>query len=253
MIDLHCHLLPGVDDGPPDYAVSAAMATAALADGIEAIVATPHVSMRYRTDPLSIAGRAQELEAEYARRGVGLRVLPGAEVSLSLFSELSDDEVRACRIAGGPYLLLEPSYSSPMPFLGQLVFQLGLQGIRPLLAHPERAPAFQRDPAQVEALVNQGAACVVSVGSVTGQFGGTVKKFTWSLLEQGLVHAIASDAHDPAVRAPRLREPLAGEPMDDDAVEWFTRTAPEAIVAGERLPGAPPRVERRRRFAFRRR
>ena len=242
MIDLHCHLLPGVDDGAETIDDSVAMAQAALADGVEAIVATPHVNHHFDVDPHSINGRVEDLRREFEGRGVPLVVHAGAEVSASKLMDLDDDAVRACCIAGGPYLLVEPSFSNPMPFIGQLMFQLGLKGIRPLIVHPERSLALQRDDDLVEGLVNQGAGLILNAGSITGAFGDAPRKAAWRLLERGLVHAVASDAHSAGTRAPVLAEPLADQAIDRAALEFLTVTAPRAIVAGEPLPRDAPRL-----------
>lgn len=247
MIDLHCHLLPGVDDGAASIGESVAMAHAALADGVETIVATPHVNRHYPTDPHAIRPAVLELRAAFRDRGVALTVHPGAEVAVSVLTDLDEDALRACCVADGPYLLLEPSFANPMPFLGEQVFELALKGLRPLLVHPERSLQLQRTPDAVRQLAAQGVGLIVNVGSVTGAFGGAARKAAWGLLEEGLVHAVASDAHEPAVRAPVLAGPLAGEPIGDAELEFLTATAPAAIVAGEPLP-PPPRIARRRRF-----
>lgn len=254
MIDLHCHLLPGVDDGAATVGDSIAMAEAALADGIDAIVATPHVNRHYATDPHTIRPAVAELQRVFADRGVALTVHAGAEVAISAVPDLGEDELRACCIAEGPYLLLEPSFSNPMPFLGQLVFDLGLKRLRPLLVHPERSLHLQRRVGELQRLSDQGVGMIVNVGSVTGAFGPAAHKVAWSLLSEGLVHALASDAHEPTTRAPELAGPLSGQPIGDDALEFLTSTAPAAIVAGEPLPPRPPRIEPpRRRFALFRR
>jgi len=254
VIDLHCHLLPGVDDGAATVGHSIAMAEAALADGIDAIVATPHVNRRFATDPYSIRPAVEDLRRVFADHGLALTVHPGAEVAVSAVPDLGDDELRACCIADGPYLLLEPSFSNPMPFLGQLVFELGLERLRPLLVHPERSLHLQRKPEELRRLAEQGVGLIVNVGSVTGAFGPAAHKAAWSLLSEGMVHALASDAHEPATRAPELAGPLSGQPIGDDALAFLTATAPAAIVAGEPLPSRPPRIEPpRRRFALFRR
>ena len=254
MIDLHCHLLPGVDDGARTVEDSIAMAEAALADGVEAIVCTPHVDRRFPTDPHTIAAGVTELATAFSERGIALRIYPGAEVAVSSAAELDDDALRACCVAGGPYLLLEPSFSHPMPFLGRQVFELGLKGLRPLLVHPERSLHLQRDIEVVRGLVGQGVGLVVNAGSVTGSFGDGARKAAWALLREGLVHAVASDAHESLVRAPVLAGPLAGAGIEDAAIEFLTQTAPAAIVAGEPLPPSPPAIAPpRRRFALFRR
>src|SRR5436190_6131254 len=124
VIDLHSHLLPGIDDGAPDLSASVAMGRAAVAGGVDAIVATPHVSGRYQNDPLTFADRVAAVQAALDEAGVPLRVHHGAEVSHSMFHDLSEQALRACALGGGNWLLLEPPYTGPAPFIDRMVYDL---------------------------------------------------------------------------------------------------------------------------------
>jgi protein-tyrosine phosphatase len=250
VIDLHCHLLPGIDDGARDIGTSIAMARAAVDGGVEAIVATPHVSPRYPNDPGALARRCAELQAALDDAGVALRVHTGAEISHSVVRDLGDDALRASALGGGKYLLLEPPYTGPAPFIDRLVGELQRKGFGVVLAHPERIGAFQRDIELLERLVDGGAVCSVTAGSLTGQFGGTVKRFTRDMLARGLVHNLASDAHDARRRPPALRPVLeravADMPELGDALGWLTAEVPRAILAGEAVRGSPPVIQPKR-------
>jgi protein-tyrosine phosphatase len=250
VIDLHCHLLPGIDDGARDLDDSVAMARAALAGGVEAIVATPHVSGNYPNEPLALAGRVAQVQDAIDEAGVPLHVHQGAEIASSMLADLSDEQLRACALGGGRYVLLEPPYSGPAPFLDRLVFELARRGLDVVLAHPERIQAFHQHPDQLEKLVEQGALCSVTAGSVTGRWGRHVKDFTRGLFERGLVHNLASDAHDAQHRspalAPQIEEAVAELPELADWVDWLCTEVPRAIVSGEPVSGVPPRIEPRR-------
>jgi protein-tyrosine phosphatase len=250
VIDLHCHLLPGIDDGPPDIGASIAMARAAVDGGVEAIVATPHVSAGHPNDPATLARRCAELQRVLDDADVALRVHTGAEISYAVAGELGDEALRASALGGGTYLLLEPPYTGPVPFLDRLVGRLQAKGFGVVLAHPERTGAFRSDIEVLETLVDRGALCSVTAGSVSGQFGGTVKRFAQELLERGLVHNLASDGHDAARRSPALRPVLdravAELPELEDALHWMTVEVPRAILAGEQVDRPPPVIEPKR-------
>jgi protein-tyrosine phosphatase len=250
VIDLHSHLLPGIDDGAPDLAASLAMGRAAVAGGVEAIVATPHVSGNYQNDPLTFAGRVADVQAALDEAGIPLRVHVGAEVSHAMFHDLPEEALRACGLGGGKWLLFEPPHTGPAPFIDRMVYDLQLKGFSVLLAHPERTGAFQRDVGLLQKLVDQGCLCSVTAGSAVGQFGGTVKRFTAELFARGLVHNLASDAHDAEHRSPALRPTLewavAETPELGDWLDYLTVEVPEAILAGAMPRGAPPVIEPKR-------
>src|SRR5437763_13753052 len=142
VIDLHCHLLPGIDDGARDLDDTIAMARAALDGGVQAIVATPHVSGQFPNDPSAFAERCEQVRAARAEAGVALEVHQGAEIASSMMTDLSEDQLRACALGGGRYLLLEPPYAGPAPFIDRMVFDLSVRGFGVVIAHPERIQAF---------------------------------------------------------------------------------------------------------------
>lgn len=255
MIDLHSHILPGIDDGAPDLDASIAMARAAVAGGVEEIVATPHVSANYPNDPATLGRRVAEVQNALDEAGVPLRVHTGAEVNHAMLHDLSEEALAACTLGGGGYVLFEASMGGPMPFVERMVFDLQTRGFKVVLAHPERIAAFQRNVAVVEDLVERGCLCSVTAASVSGQFGGQVKRFTHELFERGLVHNLASDAHDAEYRTPALRPMLeaavAQLPELEHSLGWLTVEVPRAILAGEVPAGEPPRIEPRRGFLSR--
>jgi protein-tyrosine phosphatase len=251
VIDLHCHILPGVDDGPAVLATSIAMAEAAAAEGVDTIVATPHVSHRYPTTPEQMHEGVEAVNGALAGRGIPLTVVPGAEIAMPAVSELSDEELASFGLAGGRCLLVESPFSPQPQILESIVFDLQLRGFRPVLAHPERSPAFQPDLERLGAMVERGVRCSITATSMSGRFGTTVRRVTVKMLREGLVHDVASDAHDEDGRPPGL---LAGfEDVERDLpgisrhAAWFTQSAPQALLAGEPLPPGPDPAGWRRR------
>lgn len=255
MIDLHCHLLFGIDDGPADFRASLALARRAHEEGIEAIAATPHVDSKYQLTGAALDALPRlrgELEARLLEEGVNLSVVGGAEVAMTRIGALTPEQLRALCLGGGEVLLVESPYSPAVTFVDQLMFDLQAAGLRPLLAHPERCPSFQRDPEQLAKLVSSGCLCSLSAGSIAGDFGRTVRSFALTLLAESLVHDISTDAHDDRRRPPALRAPLEAAARDlpglAKAVDYFTREAPAAILAGDAVPSPPSLTKRRRLF-----
>ena len=246
MIDLHCHILSGIDDGPERLGGSLELARRAVNEGIAVTAATPHVNSRFQllaAELETLPERVADLNRELESNGVPLKVVKGAEVSLPRLDSLDRLQLDWLCLGEGHCLLVESPYTSPVPFIDEQLFRLQAQGIQPLLAHPERSPAFQRAPERVERLVRAGALCSVNAGSLHGAFGRTVRRFAFDLLRDGLVHVVASDAHDHEQRPPSLLPALeeAGSelPGISTEIERLTRVAPAAILSGDPVPQAP--------------
>jgi protein-tyrosine phosphatase len=256
MIDLHTHVLPGIDDGPETIEDSLTLARAAVADGTRVMVATPHVSWHHHNDSETIARLTAEFNERLRSEGVALEIRTGAEVAMTRVEGLEDSELQRLHLGGGPWLLLEPPFTPIVTGLDGVVMALQSAGHRVLLAHPERCPALHREPRIVESLVRGGVLTSVTAGSLAGRFGGQVRRFARHLLEQGLVHNVASDTHDATKRPPRLSADLE-EAGFANLADWLTQAVPAAILAGEEIPERPePPVlsERRsRRIRWRRR
>jgi protein-tyrosine phosphatase len=246
VIDLHSHILPGLDDGSRTVEDARALARRALEDGVTAIAATPHVRADYPTRPEEMERGVRLLREDFVEQGIHLEVLHGGEIDLGLLSSLDDDALRRFSFAQtGRYLLLEFPYTGWPAGLEEAVYGLGLRGLVPVLAHPERNREAQRDPGRLGEAVRLGALVQVTAASVDGRLGRSAQQAAFRLLELGLAHVLASDAHTPDVREAGLA--AAAESLEDEALARFLTTeAPEAIVAGEAVP-PPPRKQRRRR------
>jgi protein-tyrosine phosphatase len=238
MIDLHCHILPGVDDGPHDLDEALAMARAHVEAGIRQVVATPHVTYDIPTEPATMARGVRELNIALGVEGIPLKVLPGAEIGLTRAADLDDDELRSLALGGSAWLLVEAPLR-PVTGVTPVVQSLQMRGHRILLGHPERSPVFQRDPAALAELVHAGVLTQVTAGSLVGRFGSTVQRFTEQLVADGLVHNVASDAHDPVRRAPGMRVEIEAAGYGERAA-WWTEEVPAAMLAGRPIPTPPP-------------
>lgn len=241
MIDLHCHVLPGIDDGPATLDGALAIVRAAADDGTTTMVATPHVGWDWPdNDAARIAAAVADLCVALGEAGIRVDVMPGAEVAVTRAVDLPDEELAALRLGGGPWLLVEPPFSpAGAAGLEHALQSLAARGHRLVIAHPERCPALLHDRPLLERLVGAGMLCSLTAGSLVGRFGREPQRFAEGLLRAGLVHDIASDAHDPGPRRPpSLASDMHAAGLGEHAA-WFGEHAPAAILAGRPLP-APP-------------
>jgi protein-tyrosine phosphatase len=238
VIDLHCHVLAGIDDGPPTLEGSVALARCAHARGVNTIVATPHVSWRYDNDAETIALAVEQTNAALAAAELDVNVLAGAEIAITRSVDLAASELAALTLGDGRWLLIECPFSSAVVGLDALAFELQEQGHDIVLAHPERCPAFQRDPQLLESLVRAGVLTSITAGSLVGRFGSSVRRFALELMEAELVHNVASDAHDVDRRQPGMADELQRAGFGT-LTGWLTEEVPSAILSGE--ASVPPR------------
>ena len=238
MIDLHCHILPGVDDGALDLRDSAAMARQAAADGIEAICATPHIRHDHDVRIHEVAGRVEALNARLREEGVPVVVLRGGEVAESAVEDLSEEELVRVALGGGRWVLLEPAPGPLTDSLARRVEHLAERGHRALIAHPERhlsADMFERIARLVAdgALVQATADFFLREQTAAGML---------ALAAAGLVHVLSSDAHSShggrPVHLSAALEKLGEVERVAPHLGWIAETAPRAIVEG--APLEPP-------------
>lgn len=239
MIDLHCHVLAGIDDGPDTIEGSLALARAALAAGTRQLVATPHVSTRYPNDVARIARARATLQERLAAEDIALEVLGGAEIALTRLADIPAGELSQLGLGGGPWLLIECPFLPAMGGIEEIFLGIARRGHKVVLAHPERCPTFQRDPQMLARLVEGGIATSITAGSLTGQFGESVRAFALELVLADLVHNVTSDAHDALRRPPSVLAELERAGLAPLA-DWLTEAVPAAILRGEDLPARPP-------------
>ena len=196
-IDLHNHILPGLDDGSPGPDEAVALARAMVAAGFTHVVATPHCAAGEPPAAL-IRARLAELQQLLRAGQIPLQLLPGAEHVLDPLLPRRLQEQTILTLNGSRFLLVEPPFAQPLPpYLAEMLFTLRLQGYYPVLAHPERAAAFQSDPGRLYRLVRGGALTQLTLGSITGLIGPAAARAAALFLSAGLGHFLATDAHGP--------------------------------------------------------
>ncbi len=242
-IDLHAHILPGVDDGPANLEGSFALARAAVDAGTGQIVATPHINEDHFIEPEDIPPAVAHLNQQLADASINIVVRAGGEIALPRLLDLQESELAGLGLGGGPYLLLESPFALAAGQFEPLIYDVMSRGYRVLLAHPERSPTFQRAPERLWNLVEAGVLVQVTAGALTGAFGDRVRQFSFRLLREELVHVIASDAHDHIRRPPAITTAIrAAEravPGIGERRAWLTEDVPAAILAGAPIPEAP--------------
>jgi len=252
MIDLHSHVLPGIDDGPRDLAGSVAMAQVAAEAGTTCLVATPHLREDHpAVKPSELAERVAELNRALARHSVGLEVVSGAEVDLTTGLELPDEQLRDASLLGRGHDLLVESPYGPLPSVFEsLISSLAGRGFRLTLAHPELNPSFQERPERLERLVADGILLQLTARSLRAGRRSPSRTLALTAIERGWAHVLASDAHSSDWRPPRLgwevRALAEQEPHLAARLAWMTMDAPRAILDGVPLPLAPQVSSRRR-------
>ena len=207
MVDIHHHLLPGLDDGSPDLDTSIEMARIAVADGITHVVCTPHANSRYAYDRAPMETRVAELRTALAQAGVPLTLGLGCDFHLT-YDNVQDAIAHPERysINGHDYLLIElPDYTLS-PNLKDTFYELRMAGLTPILTHPERNPVLQRDPQRMLPWLRDGLLVQVTAGSVLGAMGKEARKVAEQLLANRWVHFLATDAHDTQRRPPQMRQ-----------------------------------------------
>ncbi|MFB9769837.1 tyrosine-protein phosphatase [Lactiplantibacillus modestisalitolerans] len=245
LIDLHCHLLPKLDDGSPSLEASLTLARQAVADGIGYVLATPHHYDRHYVNHAVVVRQAvQQFQNELDRQGIALTVFPGQEVHLNgqLLDHLDDllgiDQNRR-------YLLLELPHEMVPAYLDETIFELSCQGITPVLAHPERNAQLLAEPQRLYQLVQQGCLAQVTASSLVGTFGAAVQRMVKEFVQCNLVQVVASDAHALKQREFVLREAyeVLGK-MDSGYPQRFKATARQ-LLNGEPVEMGTVRVPRK--------
>ena len=243
MIDLHCHVLPGCDDGAKDLDEALSMCRTAAADGIETLVACAHYDSTYKISREELLARTGELSAVLEAEGVPLSLLTASDAhACAELPKLVEDGIVSTVADGGRYLLLElPSYALPEN-LGDLVFRLAAKGVRCVITHPERNAALQADPEPLVQLVGQGALVQVTAMSLTGDFGPAPRRATEDLIRRKLAHVIATDAHSPNRRPPVLSKAVgaAARLVGEEDARAMVEKTPKLILAGEDVEAPEP-------------
>ncbi len=252
-IDIHAHVLHNLDDGPADVEEALGLLRALAAEGVTTVVATPHVHPLYPTTPEQRDGRLAELTDAATAAGLAIEIRAGGEIDLERVTSYDDAQIDAFALAGGPAVLVEFPWIHVWPLaLAPTCGDLRRRGYLPVVAHPERAQAVQRQPDRLDQVIAAGAVCQVTTGSLAGRFGDSARQTAIELLRTRRAHLMATDAHSVRSRGPHLDAARATVTAEFGAgyCDALGRAA-EAVLAG-RLPTLPEPDVKRRRGLFRR-
>jgi protein-tyrosine phosphatase len=249
MIDIHCHILPGLDDGATSWEESLAMARIAAADGVETVIATPHQLGNYgHNHSSSIRELVGQLQQRLDGASIPLTVLPGADVRVEpdLVERLAADQVLTLGDRRR-HVLLELPHELYLP-LEPVLIQLKSRGISGILSHPERNLGLLADGSIVEKLVDAGCLMQVTSGSLLGTFGSACQRMAESMLKKGLVHFLASDGHSSRQRRPRMLAACqrAAQLTDQATSLELCHQNPKRVCRGEAVASGRIRMAPRR-------
>jgi protein-tyrosine phosphatase len=255
MVDVHCHILPGIDDGPESIETSLQMAESAIADGITHVVATPHSNDDYNFDFAHVQELREELQGKIGGR---LALATGCDF------HLNPENMEALRANAAPfcinqrdYLLVEFNEFSIPPAMDQTLHEIQLLGLRPIITHPERNAILRVQSERLAKWVRLGSFVQVTAGSLTGVFGAGPQRDAWRWMTDGLVHFVASDAHNMSGRPLKLSAAYAGVrgQLGEERAKALFEENPLAAFEGRELPYVPELAEAsapppRKRFFF---
>lgn len=251
MIDLHCHILPGVDDGAKNIEDSISMAKVAVNEGITHILATPHHKNRnWFNEKKKVLANVKQLQDELDRNRIPLTIFPGQEVRI--YGEIQKD-IEADEILfideQQQYLLIEFPTPNIPTYTERLFYELETKGITPIIVHPERNREILEDPNRLKALVEKGALAQLTAASYTGGFGRQIQKMSEQMVEANLVHFIASDAHNVGNRSFHMKEAYEklGKELGKDYVDIFNQRTKE-LVNGEIVVAPTPSFIKKKKF-----
>ncbi|MBS0235243.1 MAG: capsular biosynthesis protein [Proteobacteria bacterium] len=242
MIDIHCHLLPGIDDGPTDIQTSLRMARALIEDGVEAVICTPHIlpGLWHNTGPL-IRSAVSRLRSHLANEGLQLELFSGADAHIAVDFAVKLQTRDIPTLADSRYVLVElPQHMGPV-LIKQFFFQLLTAGYVPILSHPERLPWIVEQYAIIESLARSGVWLQITSGSLLGDFGRTAQYWCERMLNDGLAHVLATDAHDAERRRPNLSKgrEAAAKRIGEREAENLVSIRPRAILHNEAPENVP--------------
>ncbi|NHC42860.1 tyrosine protein phosphatase [Bacillus sp. MM2020_1] len=250
MIDIHCHILPGIDDGAKTVEDSLTMAGEAAKEGIHKIIATPHLNNQYDNRKESILAKVAELNQALKESNIDVTILPGQEPRIygEILSDIEKGDIQT--LNNSQYLFIEfPSNHVPR-YTEKLLFDLQVKGLTPIIVHPERNSELIERPEVLYRLVEKGALTQVTASSLCGYFGKKIKAFSIQLVEANLTHFIASDAHNIINRSFKMEEALnlIDSKFGNDYVYLFQENA-ELLIAGRNvIKEMPVQIKKKKKF-----
>ncbi|MCA0970944.1 tyrosine protein phosphatase [Halobacillus litoralis] len=250
MIDIHSHILPGVDDGAETIEDSLDMARQATEEGIRTIVATPHhMNGAYINTKRDIGPKVEELNAHIKKAGIDLTVLPGQETRINgdMLEAIEVDDVLT--INNTSYVFVELPFDTVPRYTSQLLFDLQVTGYRPVIVHPERNKQIQEDPDILYSFVKKGSFTQITAASLTGRFGKKNQKVSHQLIEANLAHIIASDAHNTKSRGFAMKDAYAEiEKKYGWSMVYYFQENAEYLVDNQVLSAEPPKHVKKKKF-----
>lgn len=250
MIDIHSHILPGLDDGPSTLDDALSMCEIARGDGIKTIVATPHnLNGIYENDRKRIAEETASLNDALRKGKCDIIILPGSDTRLEidLLGMLKSGRVMTVNDTG-KFLLVELSPFFVAEQVKQQMFELRLAGVTPIVSHPERNETLMDDLDVLRYFIQMGAIVQITAGSITGHFGRKVEKSSMRLIRLNMAHVLATDAHNTTSRPPVLSKALSviSKEMGDDEARKMVLDTPQSIISGTKPTIKEPLKEKRR-------
>lgn len=252
MIDLHCHILPSVDDGPKNWEMSLEMAKLAVSEGITHILATPHHMNRHWMNPKSeVLSLVDELQGRIDKENIPLTIFPGQEVRLhgEILQSIKNDEI--CFIDEmNQYVLIEFPTSTVPDYADRLFYEMQSAGITPIIVHPERNHAILKDPTILYEFVSKDILAQVTAASYIGKFGREIEKLSHQLIEADLVHFLASDAHNVTSRKFYMKEAFQQleKEFGKEKAQAFDQMTRDLVNGDTVLIPEPQKIKTKKRF-----
>ena len=242
MIDLHCHLLPDIDDGAANLATAMEMARLSVADGVRVIACTPHIFPGvYSNSGPDIRRRVAQLQAELDAAHIDCRLVSGSDAHVTPNFVDGLKSGRILSLADSRYVLVEPPHQILPPNMDRFFFELLAAGYVPIVTHPERTSWADANHDLLRRIVHSGVWMQLTAGSIVGRFGGRAKSRSERMLREHMVHIVASDAHDAVNRPPLLSEalPALRGLVGDEETENLVNARPAAILENRAQSAAP--------------
>lgn len=249
MIDIHCHILPGIDDGAKTAADTLIMLKVAIEEGITVITATPHHNPEYKNERPLILQKVQEVEKIIEENNLPIQVFPGQEVRA--YGEVIADYKanKLLTVADNSRFMLIEFPSDHVPgYASKLFYQMQSNGFQPILVHPERNSEIIENPNILYDFVSKGVLSQITASSVTGNFGRKIQKLTYQIIENNLTHFIASDAHNVTSRSYKMKEAfkIVEDEFSFELSEYYKNNSEQVIIDGQIYPDQPSKIENKR-------
>jgi protein-tyrosine phosphatase len=252
MIDIHSHILPGIDDGSQSMQDSIEMAKAAVAEGIHTIIATPHhKNGKFENQKSDILPLVSKLNDSFKAESIDLTVLPGQECRI--YGEILEDYEKGHILTlnqSSQYLFIEfPSNSVPR-YAEKMLYDIQVEGLTPVIVHPERNAELMERPDKLYKFVTNGAVTQLTASSLVGYFGKNIQKFSQQMIEANLTHFIASDAHNTHNRTFKMEEAMdyIEKKYGIDTVYYFTENAEMLIENKTIYKEIPEQIKKKKKF-----